>query len=144
VFNAPIDVILIPHDAVQPDLVVVTDPGRVSGRGIEGPPALVVEVLSPPTADYDRTTKARRCAAPGILHFWLVDPDARTLASSQREVEAYTVVARGEGPLRSSVATGPTSRCRSPTSGAEPPPAHRHPTTRPRTASATSPTSVVE
>src|SRR5687767_12118987 len=36
VFNAPIDVILTPHDVVQPDLVVVTDAGRISQRGIEG------------------------------------------------------------------------------------------------------------
>lgn len=36
VFNAPVDLILTHHDVVQPDLVVVTDPGQVSARGIEG------------------------------------------------------------------------------------------------------------
>ena len=48
-FDTPIDVILTFHDVVQPDLVVVTDPALVSGRGIEGPPTLVAEVLSPTT-----------------------------------------------------------------------------------------------
>lgn len=33
-----IDVILTRHDVVQPDLVVVTDSGQISGRGIEGAP----------------------------------------------------------------------------------------------------------
>lgn len=76
VFVSPIDVILTPHDVLQPDIVVVADPGQVSARGIEGPPLLVVEVLSPTTAAYDRTTKARRYAALGVLHLWLVDPEA--------------------------------------------------------------------
>ncbi len=58
--SAPIDVILTLHDVVQPDLVVVTDPAQISRRGIEGAPALVVEVLSPTTRDHDRTTKASR------------------------------------------------------------------------------------
>ena len=35
VFNAPIDLILTPHDVVQPDLVVAAG-GQVSARGIEG------------------------------------------------------------------------------------------------------------
>ena len=76
VFDAPIDLILTPHDVVQPDLVVVTDPGQVSGRAIEGSPALVVEVLSLSTRDHDRPVKGRRYAALGIRHYWLVDLEA--------------------------------------------------------------------
>ena len=64
VFNAPIDVILTPHDVVQPDLVLVTDPTQISSRGIEGAPTLVVEVLSPTTLSYDRATKALQAGAP--------------------------------------------------------------------------------
>ena len=40
VFVSPLDVILAPHDVVQPDLVVVASPAQVSSRGIEGPPLL--------------------------------------------------------------------------------------------------------
>lgn len=89
VFVAPIDVILTPHDVVQSDLVVVTDPGLVSRRGIEGPPTLVVEVLSPTTTVYDRTTKALRYAALGIPHYWIVDPEARTIECFRRHEAAY-------------------------------------------------------
>lgn len=92
VFNAPIDVILTPHDVVQPDLVVVTDPGLVSARGIEGAPALVVEVLSPTTTAYDRTTKAQRYAALGIPHYWIVDPETRTLECFRSHEAAYQLV----------------------------------------------------
>jgi Uma2 family endonuclease len=92
VFDAPIDVILTFHDVVQPDLVVVTNPALVSARGIEGPPHLVVEVLSPTTTAYDRTTKAQRYAALGIPHYWLVDPETRTVECFRRQEAAYQLV----------------------------------------------------
>jgi Uma2 family endonuclease len=92
VFDAPIDVILTPHDVVQPDLVVVTAPSQVSSRGIEGAPLLVVEVLSPTTTVYDRTTKAQRYAALGIPHYWIVDPEARTIECFRRHQGTYQLV----------------------------------------------------
>jgi Uma2 family endonuclease len=97
VFNAPIDLILTPHDVVQPDLVVVTDPAQVSGRGVEGPCALVVEVLSPSTREHHRTAKARRYATLGIRHYWLVDPETSRLECYREEAGAYTLVVQAEG-----------------------------------------------
>ena len=97
VFNAPIDLILTPHDVVQPDLVLVTDPGQVSRRGIEGPPALVVEVLSPSTRDHDRTVKGRRYAALGIRHYWLVDPEASRIECYRAEAGAYALAVQAQG-----------------------------------------------
>lgn len=97
VFDAPVDVILTRHDVVEPDIVVVTAPGQVSARAIEGPPALAVEVLSPTTATYDRTVKARRCAELGIAHFWLVDPEARRLECFRAEAGTYQRVLEAEG-----------------------------------------------
>lgn len=79
VFDAPIDVVLGPHDICQPDLVVVTDAAQISKRGIEGAPTLLVEVLSPSNRAYDRVTKARRYAAAGVVHYWIVDPDLQTV-----------------------------------------------------------------
>lgn len=38
---------------------------------------LVVEVLSPSTARYDRQLKRRRYQRAGIAEYWIVDPDAR-------------------------------------------------------------------
>src|SRR5262245_61435976 len=49
VFYAPIDVILTPGDVFVPDLIVVADPSHISKRGIEKPPLLAVEILSPST-----------------------------------------------------------------------------------------------
>jgi Uma2 family endonuclease len=74
VFNAPIDLILTNHDVFVPDLVVVSEPQQITQRGIEGPPLLVVEILSPSTRTQDRGTKARRYAGLGVEQFWIVDP----------------------------------------------------------------------
>ena len=92
VFNAPIDVILTPHDVVQPDLVVVTDPALVSARGIEGAPTLVVEILSPAITTYDRTTKAQRFAALGIPHYWIVDPETCAIECFRRHEATYRLI----------------------------------------------------
>jgi len=79
VYDAPVDLILTAHDALVPDLVVVADASGVTRRGIEKPPLLVVEVLSPSTRHMDLTTKARRYAELGVAHYWTVDPEARLL-----------------------------------------------------------------
>jgi Uma2 family endonuclease len=100
VFNAPIDVILTPHDVVQPDLVVVTDVGQISARGIEGAPTLLVEVLSPTNVAYDRATKSRRYAALGVPHLWFLDPQARRLEGFRLERRAWQLVLEGEADSR--------------------------------------------
>jgi Uma2 family endonuclease len=88
-FVSPIDVILTPHDVVQPDVVVVANPLQASSRGIEGAPLLVIEVLSPTIVVYDRTTKAQRYAALGIPHYWIVDPGSRRVECYRLERSVY-------------------------------------------------------
>lgn len=81
VYYAPVDVILHRNTVVVPDLVFVTTPRAsiVTERAVEGPPDLLVEVLSPSTARRDRGIKARLYARFGVPHYWMVDPRAQTL-----------------------------------------------------------------
>ncbi len=97
VFDAPVDVILTPRDVFEPDLVVVTNRGQITRRGIEGPPALVVEVVSESTSIYDRTTKSRRYAALGIDHYWIVDEATETVECYRRVEATYETVGRYSG-----------------------------------------------
>ena len=76
VFAAPTDVYL-DLGVVQPDLLVVCDPKKKSKRGIEGAPDLVVEILSPATAQKDWTHKRWAYEAAGVPEYLLVDPDER-------------------------------------------------------------------
>jgi Uma2 family endonuclease len=98
VFDAPLDVILSPRDVVQPDLIVVSDPTQVSGRAIEGPPLLLVEILSPTSIERDRIVKAARYAALGVPHYWLVDLDTRTIECYRSRDRRYDLVSRAEAP----------------------------------------------
>ena len=100
VFNAPVDVILDVHDVVVPDLVIVTSPGQVSDRAIEGAPALLVEVLWPSTRTRDRHLKAERYAALGVPHYWIVDPVRKTLECYRLEQGTYVSVVTAESRTR--------------------------------------------
>ena len=79
VLYAPLDVILGEADYVQPDIIFLRkERGTLlTKRGIEGPPDLVVEILSPTTAIRDRTIKRERYARHGVPEYWIVDTVAR-------------------------------------------------------------------
>jgi Uma2 family endonuclease len=99
VFVAPVDVILSDTTIVQPDVVyVATDRlALISGRGIEGAPTLVLEVLSPATASNDRHTKMQLYARHGVPWYWIVDPDARTLDAYALRGAVYDLTAPASG-----------------------------------------------
>jgi Uma2 family endonuclease len=74
VFPAPMDLKLSESDVVQPDLFVVCDPKQNKGTHFEGPPALVVEILSPSSSLHDRGRKLQLYARSGVREVWLVTP----------------------------------------------------------------------
>ena len=75
VFDAPIDVKLSEEDVVQPDLIVVCNPHQIKETHIEGPPTLVVEILSPSRPFHDRVRKMGLYAKFGVKEFWVVTPE---------------------------------------------------------------------
>jgi Uma2 family endonuclease len=63
----------------------------VSERGIEGPPDLVVEILSPSTRRVDRTVKMRTYARFGVRECWIVDPEAQSFEIFRLTGGAYVL-----------------------------------------------------
>ncbi len=98
-FHAPIDVLLALDTVVQPDIVFVSRERRslVTERGVEGPPDLVVEVLSPRTRRLDRTTKMRLYARSGVREYWLVDPEAQSLEILRLSGGTYVLAQAASG-----------------------------------------------
>lgn len=99
VLYAPLDVILSDTSIVQPDIVYL-DPSRVSAisrRGVEGPPTLVVEILSPTTTLTDRSTKHQLYARYAVPFFWLVDPEGRSVESFVLGPQGYSLAMRASG-----------------------------------------------
>jgi Uma2 family endonuclease len=75
---APADLDLKSGQLVQPDLFVLEADARpLTDWAAAGIPRLVIEVLSPSTARFDRVTKRRRYQRSGIPDYWIVDLDAR-------------------------------------------------------------------
>ena len=103
VVAAPFDVILSDRTIVQPDIVfIATDRvGRISERGVEGAPTLVVEILSASTRETDRDAKLRLYASHGVPWYWIVDPDARVVEGYRLQAGGYVLSKRvaGDAPL---------------------------------------------
>ena len=64
----------------------------VTERAVEGPPDLVVEILSPSSNRKDRTTKAGLYARFGIAWYWIADPIERTIEIYELEGDRYRLV----------------------------------------------------
>jgi Uma2 family endonuclease len=82
VYFAPFDVVLSDTDTVQPDLLFVSKDQLhiITADNVQGAPDLVVEIRSPSTARQDWTTKRELYARHGVKEYWLVDPEAATVA----------------------------------------------------------------
>jgi Uma2 family endonuclease len=97
VLVAPVDVLLPRRDeaddavdtVVQPDALVVCDPGKVSRRRLRGAPDWVLEVISPASASHDQTRKLAAYERAGVREYWLVHPRDRVLTVYLHEGEGF-------------------------------------------------------
>jgi Uma2 family endonuclease len=81
VLPAPLDVYFDENNVLQPDVLWVAENGKaveVEGR-YAGAPDLIVEVLSPSTAKYDKKQKFNIYEKFGVREYWMADPDAEYL-----------------------------------------------------------------
>lgn len=76
VLSAPTDVVLSEHDVVQPDLLFVATGhlDRLAEAYLDGPPDLVVEIVSEATRRRDEVLKRHLYERHGVEEYWLVDP----------------------------------------------------------------------
>ena len=77
VFVAPLDVELALNKVVQPDVLGVLNENlaKITASRIVGAPDLVVEVVAPGTAAYDRLSKLKAYEQAEIAEYWMVYPD---------------------------------------------------------------------
>ena len=81
IFDAPLDVTLGDITVVQPDLFYVSGEQKViiKESRIDGPPTLIVEILSPSSGRKDRLQKMRIYQQAQVQHYWIVNPEEKTL-----------------------------------------------------------------
>lgn len=66
-------------DVVQPDVLIVCDKSKLDAKGCLGAPELVVEIISPGTSQKDSITKLNLYEKSGVLEYWLIRPDEKTI-----------------------------------------------------------------
>jgi len=95
VYLAPFDVLLGRFNVVQPDLLYLS-PARPrvpqDKHALEGPPDLVVEVVSPGTGWIDRTRKMALYASSMVPEYWIVDPVHRSLSVHSLKGDDYGMI----------------------------------------------------
>jgi Uma2 family endonuclease len=84
-YYAPFAVRLNPKEdsnddvVLEPDILVVCDPSKLDKKGCNGPPDLVIEVISPSTARNDKVVKLNKYQNAGVREYWIVEPDTQTV-----------------------------------------------------------------
>ncbi|MFW6199625.1 MAG: Uma2 family endonuclease [Gemmatimonadota bacterium] len=82
VVPGPVTVRLHEEGVVEPDLIfVAAERLRIVNpdEGVDGPPDLVVEVLSPSNREFDRKVKRKHYMEHGVPELWIVDADEGTV-----------------------------------------------------------------
>ena len=76
IFGAPFDALLSEFDIVVPDVLYVSrERARfLTEKNLQGPPDLVIEILSPSTRSRDERLKRNLYERVGVEEYWLVDP----------------------------------------------------------------------
>jgi Uma2 family endonuclease len=87
VFIAPFDVRLskfkedkLIDSVVQPDLCIICDPTKIDEKGCNGAPDMIVEILSPSTAQRDLDLKFKLYEENAVLEYWIVQPNDQTVS----------------------------------------------------------------
>ncbi len=109
VLYAPVDLYIDKRNVFQPDLIFLSKEKRnfLTKKGLEGPPELVVEIISPSNSYTDRYEKKNAYLKFGVREYWIVDPANQTLeiyfGSTWIKPQLYLAES---GEVKSSVLTG--------------------------------------
>lgn len=81
IFFAPTDVVLSPHDIVQPDLLFVSNERSsiLTEANIQGAPDLLIEILGEKNRRLDEVIKRQAYERFGAREYWILDPRWKTV-----------------------------------------------------------------
>jgi Uma2 family endonuclease len=102
VYPGPFGVRLFPKDDlsddvyVEPDITVICDPSKLDDRGCNGPPDMIIEILSPFNRPNDTLVKFRKYLRAGVREYWIVDPEEKIVHACILDNDQYRVSVYGE------------------------------------------------
>jgi len=110
VLYAPLDVVLSKENLLQPDILLISKErfNIITEKNIQGPPDLVIEILSSATAERDKGLKQKLYAKFGVQEYWLVDPEEKTIEVMTLAEEGFESAAiyKEEATLKSPLLKG--------------------------------------
>ena len=106
VFISPIDIHINQRNIYQPDIVFISEDHSniLTNKGLEGPPDLIVEILSPSNSFVDRYTKKRIYLDFGVREYWMIDYNNKTFESylgTQENRDIPDLYLSSEGQVKS-------------------------------------------
>jgi Uma2 family endonuclease len=90
VYVSPLDVVFDRQRALvlQPDVMFVSrDRSAILNDFVEGPPDLVVEVISEGSRQYDRVSKLEWYRSYHVREYWVIDPEAQEIEVIRLDTE---------------------------------------------------------
>jgi Uma2 family endonuclease len=90
-FSAPFDALLSDFDIVVPDLLYLSNERArfLTPKNLQGPPDLVIEILSPSTRSRDRKLKRDLYERAGVQEYWVVDPEHDHVEIYRRHTSSF-------------------------------------------------------
>ena len=107
-FREEVAVRLSSRNAFQPDLAFYGTARKdlIRDNHVAGAPDLVVEVLSPRTADRDTGPKFAEYEQHGVIEYWILDPETLAHRFYRRAGELLVEYAEAESRIESQVVPG--------------------------------------
>lgn len=92
VLCAPMDVVLSDLDVIQPDILFISKKREIiiTDKNIQGPPDLVVEILSDSSRKTDEIIKRKLYERHEIPEYWIIDPELETVKIYRFSGQGYT------------------------------------------------------
>jgi len=94
--SSPMHVILAQHVHYEPDLCFIAKHRQdiVKEKFIDGPPDLIIEVISESNRTHDTVVKFQHYAQYGVGEYWLVDPRDNEISTWRLEDNEYVLLGR--------------------------------------------------
>ncbi len=74
---------------VQPDISVICNPDIIDEKGCNGPPDMIIEILSPSNSKRDIKEKYELYEEAGVKEYWIVLPEAKIIQVFLLENNTY-------------------------------------------------------
>lgn len=87
---------------VEPDISVICDKGKLTDKGCDGAPDMIIEIVSPSSRRMDYSTKNALYSDAGVREYWIVDPAKNRTTVYRYEEDAAPVII----PFDQSIAVG--------------------------------------